>query len=192
MLLSLNNCNYFFNNDCYNECPNGKVVLSSKTDIIINYFITELLLDSNLKNKLCICDIVNGVWSNLNSKGYQECLEICPEGYEPESITNHCILKKEPPTTNIKTTNIVTSTTELAVSTTQPFSTIFSNIITGPSTTEIKVDTTELFTTEFTDRIKESSTISTTEPFKREMTNIKVESSSTEFTNQKSTEKKKL
>ena len=189
---SLNNCNYFFNNDCYNECPNGKVVLSSKTDIIINYFITELLLDSNLKNKLCICDIVNGVWSNLNSKGYQECLEICPEGYEPESITNHCILKKEPPTTNIKTTNIVTSTTELAVSTTQPFSTIFSNIITGPSTTEIKVDTTEQFIKEFTDRIKEFSTISTTERFKTEMTNIKVESSKTESANQKSTEIKKI
>ena len=98
---SLNDCinkgnNYFFNKFCYTEdCPENKEKLNSKNEEIQNYFISKLSLNDNLKEKICVCNTSNGVWSNINSNEeyYQECLDICPDGYEPESITKQCIEK---------------------------------------------------------------------------------------------------
>ena len=96
---SLNHCftkgnNYFFNKYCYNnQCPENTISLSSKSDKIKNYYKNNLLLDNNLLNKLCICDTTIGVWSNITSNEayFQECLNKCPQGYLPETITNQCI-----------------------------------------------------------------------------------------------------
>ena len=95
---TLEECNYFFNNNCYEyQCPSGKINLSTKSEIIKNYYMSKLSLNINLINKICICDTTNGVWSNLNSNElyYQECLTECPEGYEPEEITKYCIEKQQ-------------------------------------------------------------------------------------------------
>ena len=96
---SLDKCNFFFNQYCYNKCPEGKISLSSKSEEIQEYFKNNLLLLNNdLINKICICDInSNEVWNNItndNFEYFQECLNECPEGYEPESITRQCIEKK--------------------------------------------------------------------------------------------------
>ena len=59
---SLSKCNYFFNNDCYeNSCPTGKISLSSKSDTIKNYYKNILSLEDSLVNKICICDTSQGV-----------------------------------------------------------------------------------------------------------------------------------
>ena len=110
--LSLNDCifkgnNYFFNKYCYKDnCPNDKVKLSSKNTTIQNYYINNLLLDNNLGNSLCICDTSNKrVWINITSNNeqyFQECLDECPDGYQPEPITSQCLSKIEIPTTTTK------------------------------------------------------------------------------------------
>jgi len=143
---SLNDCDYFFNNDCFNNCPNGKILLSTKNEEIQNYFLMELSLDNSLKNKLCICDITNGVWNKINSTNeifLQECLNQCPEGYEPETITNKCIIIKAPTTiiTTQPLTTIITTQPLTTIITTQPLTTI---ITTQPLTTII---TTQPLTT---------------------------------------------
>ena len=104
---SLSKCNFFFNKNCYeNSCPTGKISLSSLSDTIKNYYKNNLLLDDSLANKICICDINQGVWSNITSSSgeqyFQECLISCPQDYEPESLTRQCIEKKEIPTTIIE------------------------------------------------------------------------------------------
>ena len=87
---------FYFNKLCYkNKCPNGTIALSSTNKSIENYFIEELSLNNNLKDKICICDIIN---SNINwiMNGLNEieCLENCSDGYEPESFRGgkQCIL----------------------------------------------------------------------------------------------------
>ena len=164
---SLNECIYFFNNDCYNICPSGKVALNTKTEEIKEYFQNELALDNNLKDKLCICDTTNGVWNKIqdtnNNLYYQECLNglnSCSEGYEPESLTNQCVIKREIPTTII--TAIITTQPITTIITTQPITTI---ITTEPITTFITTITTEPFTTSLTTEpiISLVSTIFTTE-----------------------------
>ena len=98
---SLEKCDYFFGDICYsNNCPSGKVSLSIQNMEIINYIKEKLSLNSNLENKICICDTSNGVWSNINveKEYYQECLSSCPIGYIPEDITKHCIINNVPST----------------------------------------------------------------------------------------------
>ena len=102
---SLNNCikkenNYFFNEYCYtNNCSSDKYKLSEQNNDIKNYFISKLSIsDENIKNKLCICEIINGVWSNINIEGdlyHQKCLSGCEDGFEPEEITKLCVQKSE-------------------------------------------------------------------------------------------------
>ena len=96
---SLNDCfekenNYFFNKLCYkNGCPENTVPLSTKSESIQEYFRINLLLEDNLKNKLCICNTTNKVWTKITSNGqyFQECLNECPEKYISEEITKQCI-----------------------------------------------------------------------------------------------------
>lgn len=109
---SLDNCDYFFGDICYNNCPSDKMQLSSQNENIKNYFKEKLSLSNTLLNKMCICDIINGVWSNINlneeQEYFQECLSSCPSGYDPEEITNHCIRQNSPDSTisnNIFSTN---------------------------------------------------------------------------------------
>ena len=158
---SLSDCIYFFNNNCYNICPNGKVALNTKSEEIKEYIINELSLDNNLKDKLCICDTTNGVWKKIldtsNNLFLQECvdsLDSCQEGYEPESLTNQCVEKKTI-TTTIITTIIITQTMTTII-TTQPMTTI---ITTQPMTTII---TTQTMTTIIT--TQPMTTIITTQP----------------------------
>ena len=149
--------NYFFNKYCYKiGCPSDKILLYDQNIQIQNYYKTNLLLSNDeLIDKLCICDINNGVWSNYTSDNqiyYQECLTQCPTGYLAESTTNQCL--RISPTTIITTlpetqTTIITSqpiTTELitTIITTHPISTI---ITTQPKTTLPKIFTTETITT---------------------------------------------
>ena len=121
---SLEKCTYFFRDDCFDNCPNGKVTLSSQSEDIKNYIKNILSLDDTLKNKICVCDKNNSVWINntIENNNYQECLTSCPDGYVPEEISNHCILKVNIPTTIIttfpdliETTMPVTPTTELPI-----------------------------------------------------------------------------
>ena len=84
---------YYFNNYCYKiNCTNEYIPLSSTNETIQNYFIGELSLDNNLKNKICICDIINSdkKWNKTISNEI-ECLDTCGEGYEPESMTHKCV-----------------------------------------------------------------------------------------------------
>ena len=137
---SLDDCDFFFEDDCYSSCPDGKVDLFSQTEDVKNYIKTKLSLNDTLADKICICNISNGVWSNINAeKNYhQECLTSCPEGYIPESITNHCTLDKTSPTTNIiQTTEIIKSTLPIEdnkgitsyISSTIPNNVLLSSII---------------------------------------------------------------
>ena len=67
-----------------------------------------ILLDNNLEDKLCICNINNTFWSNIKNNSenelyFQKCLTECPIGYEPENLTNLCIEKPNSPSTLITT-----------------------------------------------------------------------------------------
>ena len=104
-LESLTDCDYFFGDDCYSSIPSGKVLLSDQSEAVQNYIKEKLSLDDNLVSKILICDVSNGVWSNINfAKPYfQECLAVCPEGYIDEDISKQCVLKLTP-STNMETT----------------------------------------------------------------------------------------
>ena len=72
-------------------------------------------------NKLCICNLNDKVWANIssNEQYFQECLDECPIGYTPESLTNQCVVN--PPTIIINTlpdTTILTTLNETAIITT--------------------------------------------------------------------------
>ena len=110
---SLEKCDYFFGDDCYDNCPSGKVKLSLQNEEIQNYIIDALSLNDTLKDKICICDKNSGVWSNINTQKhyYQECLSSCPDEYIPEDITKQCVLKSSIPTTIITTIPIKVETT---------------------------------------------------------------------------------
>ena len=138
---SLNECDFFFNNDCYNQCPDDKNALYTKSEEIKNYFKENLSIDNDLINKLCICNISKGVWSNItesNQQYFQECLNSCPEGYEPEIITNQCLKKIKVPTTQITTIPKKIVTTQIT--------TIPKKIVTTQITTVPK----KIITTQFT------------------------------------------
>ena len=70
-------------------------------------------MNDSFADKICICEVSNGVWSNNNVEKnyYQECLSSCPEGYIPESITKHCVLDSVSLTTDIISTTEVIKTT---------------------------------------------------------------------------------
>ncbi len=189
---SLENCllngnNYFFNKFCYtSQCPNDKFVsLSSKSNDIKEYYKTNLLLNDDLIDKICICN--SNVWSNITSDNenyYQNCLEECPEGYEAESITNQCIEKKIIPTTQIilETTIIteqtqiteIVETTQLNIATTELFKEPTTNIETTEivETTQLNIPTTELFKEPTTNIETTEFEIINTELSKEATTNI--------------------
>ena len=92
---------FYFNYYCYKDnCPSGKISLSSITNEIIKNILLNLLLISNeLIDKICICDIYNFYWTlkiSSNLKILMECSNNCEEGYEPELITRRCIEKCNP------------------------------------------------------------------------------------------------
>ena len=106
---SLNNCfsnNFYkyFNKICYiNGCPPGKISLSQITNNTIqNVFFNILEINSDLIDKICVCDIINDnnlKWTYDNINKEQECVNSCSEDiYEkiPESITHKCIEKCNP------------------------------------------------------------------------------------------------
>ena len=137
---SLENCNFFSGDICYNNCPSGKVQLISQDTDIKNYIKEKLSLTDDLVDKFCMCDTTNGVWSNIDSNidYYQECLSFCPTGYEPEEITKQCVVKVDPstiiinnPTTNL--INNVESTSVINIKTT--------NQIQYPSTEKVNSST---------------------------------------------------
>ena len=86
---------YYFNNFCYkNQCPNGKISLSSTNESIQNFFKEDLSLNENLKNKICICDIINtNINWNKTELNQIECLENCGKDYEPDLLTHKCTEK---------------------------------------------------------------------------------------------------
>ena len=206
---SLDDCfekgnNYFFNKLCYKEgCPENKVELKIKHEDFQNYFISKLSLDNNIKEKICICDTSSGVWSNINSNNeeyYQECLSSCPNGYEAESITNHCIEKiiqstaikinevestvieiitTQPLTTEIKTTILEPPTTIIDIITTQPLTTEIKTTNLEPPTTILDIISTQPLTTEIKTTILEPPTtiinIVSTQPITTEIKTSLVE-----------------
>ena len=108
--LSLDDCfskenRYFFNNNCYkDDCPENTVLLSSKNETIKNYYIDNLLLEDDIKDKICICDTTAKFWKKISSNNlqyFQECLDECPEGYISEPLTNQCIENNEITTLNL-------------------------------------------------------------------------------------------
>ena len=109
---SLENCNNFFGDICYSNCPAGKVSLTSQGENIQNYIKEKLNLNSILANKICICDTTNGVWSNIDLEKdyYQECLSSCPTGYVPETIAKQCILDNKVDSTSTATTSTLATT----------------------------------------------------------------------------------
>ena len=116
-LNSLENCDYFFDDNCYSNCPSGKVPLLSQSETIQNYIKEKLNLNNILVNKICICDTTNGVWSNidLTKVYYQECSSACPIGYVPEDISKQCVLKNTVDSALMAATSTTTSTTTSAI-----------------------------------------------------------------------------
>ena len=117
---SLDDCfekgnNFYFNKYCYKEeCPSKKISLSSTNETVQNYFKEELSLDNNLINKICICDAFNynNIYWNKTEANEIVCLEICSEGYEPESLTHKCVENIQTTSTEInESTNLENSNT---------------------------------------------------------------------------------
>ena len=140
---SLENCNYFFENTCYENCPSGKIDLASQSNEVKNYIKEKLSLGENLVDKFCICDTTNSVWSNINNEDkqyYQECLASCPEGYIPEEITKQCILNELSSESTIKL-NELSSESTITLNELSSESTIISNELSSELTI---VHTTQL------------------------------------------------
>ena len=193
---SLNECfnqgnNYFFNKECYkNECINNKTALKNQTTDIKNFIKNKLKLDDNLIDKICICDIENGVWTNNNSNNesyFQDCLSECTIGYEPENITNYCVEKIEPTTTEITTIPTQSPSTEITVIPTQSPTNEITNILTQLQANEITDIPTQITTNEITNISNQSPTkeITTipTQLLTNEITNIHTQSLTNEITN---------
>ena len=183
--------NFFFNKECYkNECINNKIALKNQSLDIQNFFKNILGLDDYLINKACICDIKNGVWTNISSNNelyFQKCLNECPKGYEPENITHYCIEKIESPTTEITIIPTQPPTTEITYIPDQTLSTDLTIITTQSPTNEITNIPTQSSTNEITNILTQLSTneitiISTQSPT-NEITNILTQSSTNEITN---------
>jgi len=91
------NNSYFFNRNCYKDsCPSQYISLSNITnEIIKNDFITNLNINEEYINRICVCDIIhkNISWNYtiINDIYLQNCLEYCPIEYEPNKISNRCI-----------------------------------------------------------------------------------------------------
>ena len=100
--ISLDDCfnknnQYYFNNECYKEdCPSGKIKLTSTNEKIQKYFIQDLSLNDNLKNKICICDINTDIKWNKTENNEIECLTTCGDEYEEENLTHKCVEKCNP------------------------------------------------------------------------------------------------
>ena len=100
---SLDDCfykgnSYFFNNYCYKDnCTSDYIPLSSTNETIQNYFIEELSLNNDLKNKICICNIINSdINWNKTILNEIKCFDTCGDGYEAESLTHKCVEKCNP------------------------------------------------------------------------------------------------
>ena len=193
---SLDDCfnkgnSYFFYKECYrNECINDKIALKIQNIDIQNFIKNILNLDENLIDKICICDIENGVWTNINSNNelyFQECLSKCPIGYEPESIAHYCVEKIEVPTTEITTMPTQPPSTEITNIPTQPPSAEITNIPTQPPSTEITNIPTQPPLTEIINIPTQASSTEITniptQPPSTKITNIPTQTSSTEITN---------
>ena len=158
-LESLTNCDYFFGDDCYSNVPSDKVLLSEQNEEVQNYIKEKLSLEDNLVSKILICDVSNGVWSNINVEKsyYQECLAECPEGYIAEDISKQCVIKLTPSTNIDKTIPIKASTAIPNVDTTylppkgvtSIVTPIFSTLLSESKTvipTEEKISTIDIST----------------------------------------------
>ena len=100
--ISLENCfnknnNYFFNKYCYKDTCSDNIALSSISDETIkNDFITNLNIENEYLNKICVCNIFNEnvKWDfSVSNEGFksQKCLTECPDEYEPNAISKRCI-----------------------------------------------------------------------------------------------------
>ena len=144
---SLDKCleknNFFFNNKCYTEqCPNQKLILKNQSEDVKKYFI-NILIDENLVDRLCICDINNEAWINISSSNeiyYQKCLTECPQGFKAEIITHHCIEEEI-----LETTEIIVPT-ELTTSS-------FIDITNNPTIETTNAPTTEIAVTQYSEII---------------------------------------
>ena len=135
--------NFFFNNKCYTEqCPNQKLILKNQSEDVKKYFI-NILIDENLVDRLCICDINNEAWINISSSNeiyYQKCLTECPQGFKAEIITHHCIEEEI-----LETTEIIVPT-ELTTSS-------FIDITNNPTIETTNAPTTEIAVTQYSEII---------------------------------------
>ena len=102
-LESLEKCDYFLRDVCYNDCPNDKILLANQNSNIKNYIKEKLFLNDNLVDKICICDINKSVWKKIESENnyYQDCLSSCPNGFIPEDISKECVINNIPNDNNI-------------------------------------------------------------------------------------------
>ena len=99
---SLNDCFaknnlFYYNMSCYKDnCPTGKISLSSINDEAIkNKIIAELSISNELVDHICVCDIINNQlnWNiqNITDDTFlQICVNDCDEQYEPNSLTRKC------------------------------------------------------------------------------------------------------
>ena len=148
-----------------------------------------ILLDNNLEDKLCICNINNVFWSNIKNNSenelyFQKCLTECPVGYEPETLTHLCIEKLE-----LSTTLITTIINEPLTSKINTVTNIINTDMSNLPITKITTTNKELSNNEITSSIFEStSTKFTTESSINEITTI-LGSQTTEFTTKSMTNK---
>ena len=91
------NNSYYFNKYCYKDTCSDKISLSSITDDIVkNDFITNLNIEDEYLNRICVCNIFdsNIKWNfTVSNEGIytQQCLTECQEEYEPNTISNRCV-----------------------------------------------------------------------------------------------------
>ena len=192
---SLNECfekenNYFFNKECYKDgCIYNRIALKNQDIVIQNFIKNKLELDDNLIDKICICDIENGVWTNNNSNNeayFQECLSECPKGYEPENITHYCVEKKEIPTTEITTIPTQPHITEITKITNQLTTNEITKIPTQTYTNEVTTIPTQIYTNKIiiipTQTYTNEITTIPSQTYTNEINTIPTKSTTTEIT----------
>ena len=165
---SLDKCTHFFRDDCYDSCPDGKVELISQSPEIQNYIKEKLSLDNSLINKICICDITDGVWSNIKEEKsyYQKCLTYCPYGYAPEETSKQC-LRTNMPTTILQTTIPIVEPTTIHVGLTTDINIVQPSSFTViPSTVFLNVATTFIRQYEIKTNIISTNILNTISSFK--------------------------
>ena len=132
----------------------------------MNYYKQTLLLNDNLKVNIYICNA--NAWSNITSGNIHFFRNVwlnSPKGYEPESLTHQCIIKRgELPITNILeqiTTTEIFEPTEIKIVTTELTTEQFADIE-SIAIKEISIEEKEIFSEakeiEITTEIKEINT----------------------------------